>query len=139
LLHEWMGEPGNWHWDVLSFPVEDMGRSFPIAGIRLYEAASGFGLIERPLMAMPISREDRRRLVEVEFVEGLDILVTRGRGLTTLSGSGVIVPFWSCVLLAAALAAVLQMKRIWRYSLRNLLLTVTFFAVLLGMIAALDR
>jgi hypothetical protein len=139
LLHEWTGEPGNWRWDVISFPVEDMGRSFPIASIRLYEAAWGFGLIEQPLMAMPISRDDPRRDVEVEHAKETDVLVLRGRGLATLNGSGLIVPLWFCVLLAAMLAAVLQMERLWRYSLRGMLLAITFVAVVFGMIAALDR
>jgi hypothetical protein len=137
--HEWTGDPNAWRWEVLGFPTADMGRSFPIASVRLYEAAWGFGLIEDPLMVMPISRNDPRRDVEVEHAKDTDVLVLRGRGLATLKGSGLIVPLWFCVLLAAMLAAVLQMERLWRYSLRGMLLAITFVAVLLGMIAALDR
>ena len=47
----------------------------------------------------------------------------------------VYVPYWFLILTAGLLSAFLGMKRLWRFSVRMLLIAITFVAVMLGMIA----
>jgi phosphotransferase system glucose/maltose/N-acetylglucosamine-specific IIC component len=58
------------------------------------------------------------------------------------TGSGFMVPFWLPVLLSAlsaGLATIPWIRRPYRFSLRTLLIATTLLAVVLGMIAWLDR
>ena len=54
-------------------------------------------------------------------------------------GSMVAVPYWFVVLSAGILAALFQLRWPWRFTLRSLFIATTFLAVVLGMIAWLDR
>jgi hypothetical protein len=144
--HRWDRAPETWCWEIISFSASDeqsfsiAERSFPIGSIRRYESILGFGVVSRPLiLGPPFGPENLPRPVEVEYVQGLDIIVLRGRGLTQLNGAGVIVPYWFLVLVVAATAAGLQMRQHWRFSLRALLMTFAFVAVLMGLITTLDR
>ena len=49
------------------------------------------------------------------------------------------VPYWFLVFLSGTIAAILWKKREKRFSLRSLFIVTTFLAVVLGMIAWLDR
>ena len=48
-------------------------------------------------------------------------------------------PHWFLVLLTGTLSAILWTKQQWRFTLRSLFIVTTFLAVVLGMIAWLDR
>jgi hypothetical protein len=71
---------------------------------------------------------------------------TRGR-LTPLgfvmyvrrTGSFLMLPYWFLVLVSGSLAIVLRLRWPWRFTLRSLFIATTFLAVVLGMIAWLDR
>ena len=54
-------------------------------------------------------------------------------------GSVLIVPYWFLVLTSGSLAMAFQMRWPWRFTLRSLFIATTFLAVVLGMIAWLDR
>jgi hypothetical protein len=55
------------------------------------------------------------------------------------SGSEIILPFWLLVLTSGSLAMILQLRWPWRFTLRHLFIVTTFLAIVLGMIACLDR
>ncbi|HEX2473149.1 MAG TPA: hypothetical protein VHK01_00300 [Lacipirellulaceae bacterium] len=140
VVHRWDGNPEVWRWQVITHGAADIAQSFPIGSVRAYEAGWGFGRIQRPLMAEPFEPTSPRHKVNVEFVDGLDVIVLRGPGpIPTLNGSGVIVPYWFLAFLVGGSAFALQTYRPWRYSLRGLLAAVTFVAILLSLIAVLDR
>jgi hypothetical protein len=133
--HRWNGEPEDWRWDVLI-----AARTFPVGSMRMYESMMGFGVTHRPLMlGPPFTPQGQFGPVKVEYVEGIDVIKLSGKGFTTLNGAGVIVPFWFLILVTAALAASLLVRRRWGYSLRGMLLAFAFAAVLLGMVTILDR
>jgi hypothetical protein len=48
-------------------------------------------------------------------------------------------PFWFLVTLSGSLAMICQLRWPWRFTLRHLFIATTFLAVVLGMIACLDR
>jgi hypothetical protein len=50
-----------------------------------------------------------------------------------------ILPYWFLVLATGSLAMIFQLRWPWRFTLRNLFVATTFLAVVLGMIAWLDR
>jgi hypothetical protein len=61
-------------------------------------------------------------------------------GTTSMGFRLLIVPFWFVTLLGGALAMVFQLRwPPWRFTLRSLFVLTTFLAVMLGMIAWLDR
>jgi hypothetical protein len=137
--HRWDVQPDAWRWQVLSDPTGPTAPAFPIGDMRMYESAFGFGLIQRPLMMPPETPQHLRGPVVVEFVDSLDVIMLTGRGMTPLNGSGVIIPYWFLVLVAGVMTAVLLRRRRLSFSLRGLLLAFAFAAVLLGLIAILDR
>jgi hypothetical protein len=49
------------------------------------------------------------------------------------------IPYWLLVLTSGSLAMLLRMRSPWRFHLRQLFIVTTFLAVVLGMIACLDR
>jgi hypothetical protein len=49
------------------------------------------------------------------------------------------IPFWFLVLISGTLAMTIQLRWPWRFTLRSLFVLTTFLAILLGMIAWLDR
>jgi hypothetical protein len=53
--------------------------------------------------------------------------------------SALIAPYWFLVLTAGSLAMAFQLRWPWRFTLRSLFIVTTFLAVVLGMIAWLDR
>jgi hypothetical protein len=55
------------------------------------------------------------------------------------SASGVILPYWFLVLASGSLAMLFQLRWPPRFTLRHLFIATTFLAVVLGMIAWLDR
>jgi hypothetical protein len=65
----------------------------------------------------------------------------RGFDTSTTIGPGsmVAVPYWFVVLSAGILAAALGFRWHWRFTLRSLFIAMTFLAIVLGMIAWLDR
>jgi hypothetical protein len=54
-------------------------------------------------------------------------------------GTVVIVPYWFLVLASGSLAMAFQLRWPWRFNLRSMFIATTFLAVVLGMIAWLDR
>ena len=48
-------------------------------------------------------------------------------------------PYWSTVLVSGSLGMILRARSAWRFNLRTLFVVTTFLAVMLGMIAWLDR
>jgi hypothetical protein len=154
--HRWEGPPAKWHWEVLSFPAS-AEHSFPLGEetftkgtIRMYESALGFGVIQRPLIAVPPFRPEEPfdwerppsilGPVDVDDVEfSPNVIFLNKRKAMLLNGSAAIVPYWFLVLVTGILAAGLLMRRTWRYSLRGILLTIAFAAVLLGLVTILDR
>jgi hypothetical protein len=54
-------------------------------------------------------------------------------------GSAMQVPYWFLVLTSGSLAMVLRLRWPWRFTLRSLFIATTVLAVVLGMIAWLDR
>ena len=59
--------------------------------------------------------------------------------VATLRGSGIVVPYWFLVLLCGLAATALQLERPWRYTTRSLFIAFTFVAIVLGLVAKLDR
>ena len=57
----------------------------------------------------------------------------------TPEGADIRVPYWCPVLLTGSVAAIPWIKRRCRFTLRSLFIAMTFLAVVLGMIAWLDR
>jgi hypothetical protein len=55
------------------------------------------------------------------------------------SDYSVTIPFWFLVLTTGSLAMAFQLRWPWRFNLRSLFVLTTFLAVVLGMIAWLDR
>jgi hypothetical protein len=55
------------------------------------------------------------------------------------TASAVIMPYWCLVLVSGSLAQILRMRWPWRFNLRGLFIATTFVAVVLGMMAWLDR
>jgi hypothetical protein len=53
--------------------------------------------------------------------------------------SSLVLPYWFLVLASGSLAMAFQLRRPWRFNLRSLFIATTFLAVVLGMIAWLDR
>jgi hypothetical protein len=51
----------------------------------------------------------------------------------------IVIPFWFLLLVCGSLAMLFQLRRPWRFGLRSLFVATMFLAVLLGMIAWLDR
>jgi hypothetical protein len=51
----------------------------------------------------------------------------------------VMLPYWFLVLMSGSLAMLFQLRWPWRFTLRSLFIVTTFLAVVLGMIAWLDR
>ena len=125
----WRGAPSWWQWGLHTYAVDDE-MSFPVGSVRQYESAWGFGAMTDPMYMVTRST--------FETPEGATILIS-GAAVATLWGSAVIVPFWLLVLLAAVLGVGLRLERPWRYTMRGLLLAVTFFAILFGLIAGLDN
>jgi hypothetical protein len=125
----WHGAENWWHWAVRSYPVDDE-MSFPVASVRQYESAAGFGAVRNPLYMMMRST--------FETPEGATILIS-GAAVATLRGWGLIVPYWFLVLLAAVLGVASRLERPLRYTTRGLLVAVTFVAILLGLIVGLDH
>jgi hypothetical protein len=56
-----------------------------------------------------------------------------------LPGAGPIIPYWFLVLTSGVLFAATRFRRPWRFSLRSLLAAMTYAAVLLAIIAVLNR
>jgi hypothetical protein len=52
---------------------------------------------------------------------------------------GILMPYWFVVLASGSLAMAFQLRWPWRFTLRSLFIVTTFLAVVLGMIAWLDR
>ncbi|HEY3393561.1 MAG TPA: hypothetical protein VGK58_12695, partial [Lacipirellulaceae bacterium] len=129
LSFRWHGAPDWWKWRVHSFAVDDE-MSFPVGSVRQYESGLGFGTINDPMYMLTRST--------FETPEGATILIS-GAAVATLRGSGVIVPYWSLVLLAGLLGIVLRLERPWRYTTRSLLIACTFVATVLGLAAGLDN
>ena len=73
-----------------------------------------------------------------ETPEGTTILIS-GAAVATLRGSGIVVPYWFLVLLCGLAAIALQLERPWRYTTRSLFIALTFVAIVLGLVAKLDR
>jgi hypothetical protein len=55
------------------------------------------------------------------------------------SGRFLFLPYWFLTLVAGSLAMAFQLRWPWRFTLRSLFIATTFLAVVLGMIAWLDR
>jgi hypothetical protein len=53
--------------------------------------------------------------------------------------SSVVVPYWFLVLATGSLAMMFRIRWPWRFTLRSMFLATTFLAVVLGMVAWLDR
>jgi hypothetical protein len=70
------------------------------------------------------------------FVESMCPLFTREALQRTLP---TVVPLWFLVLTSGSLATLFRLKWPWRFTLRSLFIATTFLAVVLGMIAWLDR
>jgi prepilin signal peptidase PulO-like enzyme (type II secretory pathway) len=63
-----------------------------------------------------------------------------GFGIRTApTGTAFFVPYWFFVLSTGLLSTLLWRKRPWQFTLRSLFVATTFLAVVLGMIAWLDR
>ena len=58
---------------------------------------------------------------------------------TSSTNSLVMLPYWCLVLISGSLAMLCQLRWPLRFTLRNLFIATTFLAVVLGMIAWLDR
>jgi hypothetical protein len=58
---------------------------------------------------------------------------------TAPNGTSFFVPYWFVVLSTGLLSTLLWRKRSWQFTLRSLFIATTFLAVVLGMIAWLDR
>jgi hypothetical protein len=117
-----------------TYPVDD-DRSFPMGHVGQYEAAVGFGTLQRPRYALPPPPAPSVPSVTLPLFAALQRLATRG--LTRqLPGAGVLIPYWSVVtpLAAAVCALCFQRPRHWHFSLRTLLIATTLIAVLLGLI-----
>ena len=125
----WHGAENWWQWGMHTYAVSDE-MSFPVGSVRQYETALGFGLVKEPTYMVMRST--------FETPEGATILIS-GAAIATLRGWAVIVPYWFLMLVAAVLGAALRFERPWRYTTRTLLVAVTFAAILLGLIAGLDR
>ena len=123
------GHPEWWQWDTRTYDVNDE-MSFPFGSVRQYEKTCGFGLIHRPLYHVMRST--------YTTPDGATHHVY-GAATATLNGSGMIVPYWSLVLLASLTRVILFLERPWQFSVRSLLVMVTLVAVVLGLVAALDR
>jgi hypothetical protein len=54
-------------------------------------------------------------------------------------GLVIAIPYWFLVLTSGSLALVSKLRRQWQFTLRHLFIVTTFLAVVLGMIACLDR
>jgi hypothetical protein len=125
----WHGAADWWTWGVQTFAVDDE-MSFPIGSMRQYERAAGFGLLMHPTYMVTRST--------FETPEGATILIS-GAAVATLRGAGVILPYWFLVLVSGLMGITLWLERPWRFSTRSLLIVVTFVAIVLGFVAALDR
>jgi hypothetical protein len=55
------------------------------------------------------------------------------------TGHSLMLPFWFLVFISGSLAMAFQLRWPWRFTLRSLFIATTFLAVVLGMIAWLDR
>jgi hypothetical protein len=78
----------------------------------------------------------------IKFGPDLPVLESGRLGFLTLTspgGSGVAVPFWFVVLSGGSLAMLFQVRWPPRFNLRHLFIPTTFLAIVLGMIAWLDR
>ena len=129
LAFHWHGAADWWQWGLYMFAVDDE-MSFPLGSVRQYESAGGFGIVRNPTFMVTRST--------FETPEGATILIS-GAAVATLRGSGVIVPYWFLVLVSGLLSIALQSDRLWSFSMRVLLITITFVAIVLGLVAALDR
>ena len=61
------------------------------------------------------------------------------QGIITTTEYCVVIPYWFLVLVSGSLAMLFRPQLRWRYTLRSLFIATTFLAVVLGMIAWLDR
>ena len=55
------------------------------------------------------------------------------------SGAEILIPYWFLVLSTGLLSILFWYKRGWQFTLRDLLIATTLLAIVLGMIACLDR
>ena len=123
------GHPNWWQWERRTYAVKDE-MSFPVGSVRQYERACGFGLIHRPLFfVMPST---------YKTPDGTTVQIW-GAATATLRGSGVIVPYWFLVVVACVASVLFTLRRPWQFSVRSLLVVVTLVAVVLGLVATLDR
>ena len=111
--------------------IADLSRRFVLGQIRCE------GLNGVPLAVVPKSRrtwnvtaDDRK----THFLRSFLVYAGINAGRFDFA-----VPYWFLVFLSGTIAAILWKKREKRFSLRRLFIVTTFLAVVLGMIAWLDR
>jgi len=137
--------PSFWTWEVRRYPV-DHPRSFPDNSTLKRESHFGFGIIHRSyysldqLFGPPQASALLRMPIESEQPQPNNPPVIQAyANFVTLSGTGVIVPYWFLVFFFVANAGVLYRKHPWRFSLRDIFVAVTLIAVLLGLVAVIDN
>jgi hypothetical protein len=92
--------------------------------------APSFIFSHRPVAAL--GREPAATFERWSTIAGLGIV-------NYADAFGIMMPYWFVVLVSGSLAMALRMRWPWRFNLRGLFIVMTFLAVVLGMIAWLDR
>jgi hypothetical protein len=108
-----------WRWDSINYPVNH-DRSCLLGALHTYPTHGGFGWIAREMDVAPLRIE---RLVRL--------------GRETFRATGPIVPFWSLVILTAAVSVVPLIGS--RPGLRSLVMTTALAAKVLGVLLEVAR
>jgi hypothetical protein len=119
-------QPNQWKTGRFSCPIDDE-LAFPLGDVREYGV-----VIRQPMYGVP------QMTIPTPGKPPGWATIWNG-GIMQLRGSGLLVPYWSTVLLMTAIAAASYFRRPWQFGVRALLVAVTFLAVLLGVAAMLDR
>ena len=118
-----------WQSGIHTFPFDDE-MSFPVGSVRLFESGLGFGIVRQPYYMVTRS--------SFETPPGGTVFLS-GAAAATLNGSGVLLPCWFLLSLAALAGGLLCGLRPWRFTVRSLLIAVTLLAILMGLIVGLDN
>jgi hypothetical protein len=111
----------------------------PVTDQRGFVMTSRQGGLSLGLITQSTTRWGLRSLPP-ETVPNLPYSTALGFGVCPSSPNGIVAlrtPYWFLVLFTAMLAGVLVNQEPWRFSLRTLLVMMTFFAVLLGIFSAM--
>ena len=127
LYEQWSGSARSW--ETHSFPVNE-ALPFPLGSTRKYESFMGFGTIRGPILYRAAST------LNPNFA--MAVLRHSYTKHDVPPCSGVILPYWSLVLLMGLLAKAPSCRWPLRFSMRGLLVAMTFASILLGLVAGLD-